>query len=164
MVLLWVSLILATAFVAGMACQRWLRWRGLAPEQRDQERLAEMLLRQARRLRGGVVLHDPVSGRWFGAERRFAVVGIGVVENHDMGADHAITSWYIVTRWGSPPGVARVLRHQKPTDEPFGLDPADAHDLLDLEERTGAVGADIDELAQLVEQLDRATPRLWRPS
>lgn len=146
-----------TAFVAGARVRRWLRWRTLTPEQRELERHADALLRLTRRLRSGATVQDPESRRWFGVQRRLAVVAIGVIEADDLETPNAVVTWYLVTRWGSPEGIARVLRHQKPGGEPFGVTSReDAEELLGVECATGALGADVDELGVLVTQLQRA--------
>jgi hypothetical protein len=68
------------------------------------------------------------------------VVAVGVIEPADLVAPDSVVTWYLVTRWGSPAGIGRVLRHQKPGGEPFGLATRDeAEELVELEAQTGAL-------------------------
>lgn len=150
----------AIAFRAGAVLQRMRRLRRLTPDERNREGLADEILGLVRRRRlGGSIARDPVSGRSFTARKRLVVVAVGVVEAEDLERPDGVVTWYLVTRWGSPPGIARVLRHQQPRGEDFGTATLEgAKDLLRIEEQTGAVGATTDELAELLRQLRRAIP------
>ncbi|UKD50733.1 hypothetical protein L3Q65_00265 (plasmid) [Amycolatopsis sp. FU40] len=149
------------AFAAGIAAARWKHKRGRSAEETAQRAAIRDLWGLARTFPTRKLFRDPETGQYLGVDRHHTLLEIAVsdVEFTDPATDRIpdaiVTSYHLGSVWRPmPPPIMRM--HRPLNDAGPGRTWEEAGELLDFNERTGAMDTTAEELADLHAQLKRA--------
>lgn len=149
------------AFAAGIAWSAWRRKRGRSAEETAQRAAIRDLWGLARKVPARKLFRDPDTGHWLGVDRHHTMLEIVVsdLEFTDPDTDHVpdaiVTSYHLGSAWRPmPPPIMRM--HHPLNDTGPGRTWEEAGEMLDFNERTGAMDTTAEELTELYAQLNRA--------
>lgn len=154
----WIVGLVAVAFVVG-AVAWWQEKRRRTPRQAAEHAAIRALWRLARRMPASQVLHDRVTEQYFLILRNHMFLDV-LVSDIDLTLLEvpagAVVTTYSIGGEGRP-NLGPILRQQHPAELKVQRDQTlrQAKEVLEFNERTGAMNASLEDLLLLHEQLER---------
>ncbi|MBN9747755.1 hypothetical protein DMP23_42835 [Amycolatopsis sp. A1MSW2902] len=149
------------AFAAGIAWSTWRQKQGRSAEETAQRAAIRDLWKLARKAPTRKLFHDPETGQYLGVDRHHTMLEVAVSDLEvtdpatDAVPDAIITSYHLGSMWRPmPPPIMRM--HVALNDTSPERTWEEAGELLDFNERTGAMDTTAAELTDLHAQLKRA--------
>ncbi|MFC3453365.1 hypothetical protein [Amycolatopsis speibonae] len=157
----WLLAAIPAAFAAGIAWSAWRRKQGRSAEETAQGAVIRDLWDLARTVPTRTLFRDPDTGHWLGVDRHHTMLEIVVSDLEftdpaaDLVPDAIVTSYHLGSVWRPmPPPIMRMHHPLNDTDTARTWE--EAGEMLDFNERTGAMDSTAEELADLHAQLERA--------